>query len=91
MLLRRPLQAHLHLQGVGGLRIALVGRPLVQLLVRQAQHCQPAAMVCSVSLTREGLPRCLSCPAHCLRGTRVCREALSPDSALSSKEAQESV
>ena len=45
VLLRRPLQAHLHLEGMGGLCIALVGRPLVQLLIRQAQHRQPAAIV----------------------------------------------
>ena len=60
--LRRPLQAHLHLKGVGGLRVALVGRPLVQLLIRQAEHRQPAASMQIISLTHRGLPVC--CHIH---------------------------
>ena len=62
VLLRHPVQARLHLEGVGGLRIALVGRPLVQLLVRQAQHRQPAASMQIISLTHQGLPVC--CHIH---------------------------
>ena len=56
--LRHPLQAHLHLKGGGCLRIALVGRPLVQLLIRQAEHRQPVPIVQSVSLLRQGLRFC---------------------------------